>query len=328
MTGGIPSSYAAGAAAMAGNNYAAQLSAMIPQLEQIAYGRYLDEIGLNVQNVDLLNRQEQFDYSKFRDQLAQYNTNRSFEYGVHRDDIGNSQWQSEFDRALTNDDRGYSQWLAEFLYGQNRDAIGDARYEREYADAANAANTNNLLKTDPIRYWQQMYAEAQARGDQSGMNYAHAMAEAERAKLGYSGGGDGSQYIPLTTSSGTSGGGSSGSGSGSSGSSGSANASGVYKLFEEAYARGGLNAESYIKTQAKNYGFTTEAERAQLLAEYKSYMVMYLWTDRMREALKGVSTQIDRGNASTAESVLREYVRTGYITQAQANEISKYLEEG
>lgn len=41
------------------------------------------------------------------------------------------------------------------------------------------------------------YADAQARGDKDGMIAAHKKAEEERAKAGYSGGDDGSQYISL-----------------------------------------------------------------------------------------------------------------------------------
>lgn len=41
------------------------------------------------------------------------------------------------------------------------------------------------------------FADAHARGDKAGMEKAHAAAEAERAKAGYSGGADGSKNIPL-----------------------------------------------------------------------------------------------------------------------------------
>lgn len=41
------------------------------------------------------------------------------------------------------------------------------------------------------------FADAHARGDKEGMAKAHAAAEAERAKAGYSGGADGSKNIPL-----------------------------------------------------------------------------------------------------------------------------------
>ena len=48
-----------------------------------------------------------------------------------------------------------------------------------------------------INYYKNMYAQAQAAGDVAGMNAAHAAAEAIREGYGYSGGGDGSDYISL-----------------------------------------------------------------------------------------------------------------------------------
>lgn len=48
---------------------------------------------------------------------------------------------------------------------------------------------------DQIDYWKNQYDAAKARGDVAGMREAHAQAEIIRSSLGYSGGGDGSQYI-------------------------------------------------------------------------------------------------------------------------------------
>ena len=48
-----------------------------------------------------------------------------------------------------------------------------------------------------IQSAKQAYAEAQAKGDKTGMTNANAAANAVRAKYGYSGGSDGSQYIAL-----------------------------------------------------------------------------------------------------------------------------------
>jgi len=51
--------------------------------------------------------------------------------------------------------------------------------------------------TSQINTYKQQYADAQAKGDEAGMNAAHQAAEAIRAKYGYSGGTDGSDYIKL-----------------------------------------------------------------------------------------------------------------------------------
>lgn len=50
---------------------------------------------------------------------------------------------------------------------------------------------------DLLESYRQAWYEAQAKGDQQGMNSAHAAAEALRGQYGYSGGTDGALYIPL-----------------------------------------------------------------------------------------------------------------------------------
>lgn len=57
-----------------------------------------------------------------------------------------------------------------------------------------------------IQALKKQFAEAQARGDQEGMNAAHEEAERIRARYNYSGGSDGSFYLPGGNSSGSSGG--------------------------------------------------------------------------------------------------------------------------
>ena len=56
--------------------------------------------------------------------------------------------------------------------------------------------SGNVLGT--IADYQKAWQDAYARGDKAGMDAAHAAAEATRASMGYSGGADGSQYLPLT----------------------------------------------------------------------------------------------------------------------------------
>ena len=84
-SGGIPSSYAASAAAQAQNYYASQIADKIPELEQLAYQKYLDDASLQQSKISALQGQEQLDYAKYIDALGQYNTDRNFDYGVHSD---------------------------------------------------------------------------------------------------------------------------------------------------------------------------------------------------------------------------------------------------
>lgn len=84
-SGGIPSSHAASAAAQAQNYYASQIADKIPELERLAYQKYLDDASLQQSKISALQGQEQLDYAKYIDALGQYNTDRNFDYGVYSD---------------------------------------------------------------------------------------------------------------------------------------------------------------------------------------------------------------------------------------------------
>jgi len=85
-SGGRPSSYAATAATQAGDYYAAKLNDIIPTLYQQAYDKYLKEYQMKLQDLGAVNSQEQMDYTKYLDQLGQYNTDRGFSYQKYLDD--------------------------------------------------------------------------------------------------------------------------------------------------------------------------------------------------------------------------------------------------
>jgi len=90
MTGGIPSSYAVGAANQAGNYYAAQLADRIPALEALAYQRWADGYDRALTDYRAAADADDRAYGRYLDALAQYNADRAFDYGAYGD---------EFDRA-------------------------------------------------------------------------------------------------------------------------------------------------------------------------------------------------------------------------------------
>ena len=79
-SGGIPSSYAATAAAQAGDYYAAQMTDKIPELYQLAYNKYMNDYNMKLGDLGAVQGAEQSDYDKYLNELQQYNTNRNFDY--------------------------------------------------------------------------------------------------------------------------------------------------------------------------------------------------------------------------------------------------------
>ncbi len=174
LTGGLPSSYAASAAAQAGNYYAAQLSDRLPQLYQDAYQRYLDEYKRLMGLSDQYAAFDTTEYNRFDDSLGQWNKDRSFQYGLNRDAVEDARYADEtaynrnyraqrdavedqrYDREWAQQLREYAdqqgwkaaewqQYLREYgdqlsekerqwAYQMGRDAISDSRYDRQYGD--------------------------------------------------------------------------------------------------------------------------------------------------------------------------------------------------
>ena len=99
LTGGVPSSYAVGAATQAGNYYASQLADKIPQLYNDAYNRYLKEYERQLGLADTYNQYGQQEYREYQDKLNQFNKDRDFDYGVYGDD---------YDRAVAADNTAYN----------------------------------------------------------------------------------------------------------------------------------------------------------------------------------------------------------------------------
>lgn len=122
MTGGYGNSYAATAGAQAYNAEMQQLNDVIPELYQMAYDRYSRE-GQDLKDAySMLAAREAEAYGKYRDEKADYLTERdyltgrlesekaddynrfaderNFGYGANRDTVADKKWQSEFDLAV------------------------------------------------------------------------------------------------------------------------------------------------------------------------------------------------------------------------------------
>lgn len=150
LTGGIPSSYAVTAANQAGDYYATQLSDKLPELEDAAYDRYVDQktlaqnayealsdaddteyqryidaLGLDYDDLNAIISLDEADYEKFKDQLSQYNTDRDFDYTQWLDELYyNSEQKStaaeqsmtEEELAADQEQTAYENELEEALY--------------------------------------------------------------------------------------------------------------------------------------------------------------------------------------------------------------------
>lgn len=136
-TGGLASSYATAAAQEANNYYMQQLTDKIPELQQLAYSMYLDDINAQRDDLALLRDMSDTAYGRYRDALGDWDSERNFAYSAYRDALA--------------DDRADAEWE----YNLGRDALADQRYDKEWAyqvaqDAKAASRTGDGGGEDPL----------------------------------------------------------------------------------------------------------------------------------------------------------------------------------
>lgn len=108
MTGGMPSTAAIAASQQASDYQMSKMTDKIPELRQLAYSMYMDDVAADYDKLAMLTDAEDGRYNRY---LAQ----RDYEYGLSRDAVA---------------DQRYADELA---YARQRDAIEDARYADELA---------------------------------------------------------------------------------------------------------------------------------------------------------------------------------------------------
>lgn len=150
-------SYAVTAAQQANNNYMAQLSDRIPELQQLAYEMYMQDFDDQVTELNLLRGLGETEYNRYRDDRNDYLSERNAAYQQYLDDIERqmanmgllqdmdanqynryrdtmSDWRNDRDFAYGayRDDVGDYKWGEEFDYTKERDEIGDSQWQQSF----------------------------------------------------------------------------------------------------------------------------------------------------------------------------------------------------
>lgn len=122
-TGGMASSYATTAAAQQNNYYMQQLADKYPELYQMAYEMYLDDIDLQVQDLGLLENASDRQYDRYRDTMADWRDDRNFAYNQYRDDVADGKWQADFDYTVSRDQIADQRYEENLAYDRAQDAL-------------------------------------------------------------------------------------------------------------------------------------------------------------------------------------------------------------
>lgn len=133
-TGGLASSYAESAAQQTYNNYMAQLADKVPELYQLAYSMYMDDLTQDRNDLSMLmglddtaygrwSDDRNFDYNAYRDQVADRQWQQQFDYNASRDQVADSQWQTQFDYQKAQDALAQQNWQTQWDYQLQQDAL-------------------------------------------------------------------------------------------------------------------------------------------------------------------------------------------------------------
>ena len=148
LTGGYANSYAVTAGQLAYDSYMSKLNDKIPELEQRAYERYRDEEDSAYKKLNTLIGLEDTEYGRYRDSVADYNTNREFEYNKNKDAQAQRNWQAQFDRDKYVNDRDYNRSVLESDRKYNRDVLeNDRDYNRGVYESDRKYN-RDVLEND------------------------------------------------------------------------------------------------------------------------------------------------------------------------------------
>jgi hypothetical protein len=153
-TGGLASSYGTIASQQTFNNYMAQLADKVPELYQMRYNMYLDELNQKRQDLDTVLGIDDMYYGRYRDTVGDQQWQQQFDYNAYRDSVADSQWQQQYSDSLTSDSRKLAQNQVDAMLQARRmpsaALLQQAGYSSEYAEALMAYyNKKNTPRNDP-----------------------------------------------------------------------------------------------------------------------------------------------------------------------------------
>lgn len=139
MTGGMPSTAAVTASQQASDYQMSQMTDKIPELQQLAYGMYMDKLNADRADLNTLIGLEDNNYNRW---LA----DRNYRYQLGRDLVSDQQYADQLAYQREQDRLNYD-------YQKERDAIEDARYDTEWQyklqQAAQKASGNTSRSGTP-----------------------------------------------------------------------------------------------------------------------------------------------------------------------------------
>ncbi len=158
LTGGYSNSWAQTAGSQAYQSYLEGLNDIVPELYALAADRYDREGAELLNRYSVLADAEATDYGKYRDTVAdyqserdylagRYDSERDFDYGKYSDDRNMAynaySTQLNYEYQMARAAAADAQWAAEMAYRKERDAILDSQWQQEFEYKKSLNQTGN-----------------------------------------------------------------------------------------------------------------------------------------------------------------------------------------
>jgi len=131
LTGGYGSSYATTAGSQAYQSYLEQLNDIVPQLQEAAYKRYLQEKSGEREALSLLKNFDEMEYARHRDSVSDYWQEGEYLWDK-LSDMSDDEWNKFLESSSQfNIDRDYEYKLSEFDYRKAMDALSQENQQQK-----------------------------------------------------------------------------------------------------------------------------------------------------------------------------------------------------
>ena len=132
MTGGFGNSYATTAGAQANQQYLQRLNDRIPELYNAAMNKYAMETEDLYNKFSAVGAQDDREYGRYRDDVADWQTDRDYYYNKYNNSVGNDQYVSNYNYQTERDRIADEQWQQQYEYQQSRDRVADEQWQQQF----------------------------------------------------------------------------------------------------------------------------------------------------------------------------------------------------
>lgn len=148
LTGGYANSYMQTVGNQAYQGYLQKLNDIVPELQQNAYNKYLQEGEDLYKQWQLMSSLENQDYSRYLDKQSQANWQTQFDYQKEQDALAQENWQKQFDA-----DEAYRKWQMSKASSGSGSKTTTVDYDNSNVSQANIKKMQEYLGVEQTGYW-------------------------------------------------------------------------------------------------------------------------------------------------------------------------------